>query len=149
MIEMWFDGCTEPKNPGGHSAYGVVIKNGDETLLRESGYCGYGANSSNNVAEYSGFIAGLNFLLEKGLNKERILIRGDSNLVIQQQFGTWKIKKGIYLPLAYKAKKLIKKFRMIAGEWIPREENGICDCLSKQILYDKGIKFMIQPEGKG
>ena len=35
MIEMWFDGCCEPKNPGGYSSHGVVIINGVETLLRQ------------------------------------------------------------------------------------------------------------------
>ena len=51
-----------------------------------------------------------------------------------------------YVPLAYKAKKLVKKFKNIASEWIPREENSICDCLSKEILFNMGIKFMIQSQ---
>lgn len=144
-LKLWFDGCCEPVNPGGHSSFGIVIMNGETALLRESGYCGHGPGSSNNVAEYSGFVRGLEFLIENKLTKYEIHVRGDSNLVIQQMFGTWRIKKGLYVPFAHKAKKLLKKFKNIYGEWIPREENGICDCLSKQVLIDKNIKFRIQP----
>ena len=144
MIEMWFDGACEPMNPGGHSSYGVVIIEGKETLLRESGYFCYGKYSSNNVAEYMGFNRGLSFLIERGRNDQIIHVMGDSNLVIQQQFGKWKIKKGIYVQHALEAKNLMKKFKHISGEWIPRDENSVCDDLSKSILYDRGIRFRIK-----
>ncbi len=144
-IEFWFDGCCEPKNPGGHSSYGIVVKKENLIILEESGYCGYGVNSSNNVAEYSGFNRILEYLIENKLNKEIIFGYGDSKLVIKQQFGTWQIKQGIYVPFALKAKKLMKKFKNIYLEWIPREENDICDKLSKNELLKRNVKFRIQP----
>ena len=49
-----------------------------------------------------------------------ITIRGDSLLAIQQMFGAWKINKGIYAPLAYKARGLRTQFTNMRGEWIER-----------------------------
>ena len=151
MIEFWWDGCCEPVNPGGHAAYGTHIERDGEVLLSESGYCGHGPEMSNNVAEYSGFIRALEFLLEKGLQKEKIHGRGDSNLVVRQQFPDengvyWRMRGGMYIPYAKKAKQLVPKFRRLTAEWIPRDQNDKADELSKQVLKNKRVEFRIQPE---
>ena len=145
MIQCWFDGVCEPKNPGGHGAYGIYIQS-KHISHTEGVYVGHGKAISNNVAEYSGFIEILTRLKDNFLTKENIVIRGDSNLVIQQMSGNWRMKKGIYLPYALKARKLFKKFKNTTLEWIPREENAICDKLAKDVLRNKNIKFHIQPE---
>uniref|UniRef100_A0A6M3KR87 Putative reverse transcriptase-like protein n=1 Tax=viral metagenome TaxID=1070528 RepID=A0A6M3KR87_9ZZZZ len=147
MINAWFDGVCEPKNPGGHGAYGIYIAAFDNVPVCSRGkYVGYGANISNNVAEYTGFIDILETLA--AYNKKNIHIRGDSNLVIQQMSGNWRIKQGLYVPYALKAQKLLSKFRKVTLEWIPREENEICDKLAKDVLRNKNIVFRIQPEGQ-
>ena len=150
MIEMWFDGCCEPTNPGGHASSGTHIRRGEEVLFNDSFYLGSGSRMSNNVAEYTAFIRGLEFLIRNGLAGERIHVRGDSNLVIRQQFpdldgSYWKMRGGLYIPYAVKAKKLLKQFTNITANWIPRDENDICDSLSKSPLLEKKIKFRIQP----
>lgn len=146
MIKFWWDGVCEPINPGGHCAYGTYIQQNGKVLLSESGYIGRNKNTSNNVAEYAGFIRALEFLKEKGLNKQPIYARGDSNLVVQQVQYKWRIRSGHYVPYAMKARALISDFPNIRVEWIPREENGKADVLSKQVLKNMGVRFRIQPE---
>lgn len=146
-IEAWFDGCCEPRNPGGHAGYGAVVMRGQDRLWEFSGYIPASPTTSNNVGEYSAFIAILEWLKSQDLNRQPIIIRGDSNLVIQQMFGYWRIKKGFYVPFAQKAKRLLKEFPNAIGEWIPREKNGLADELSKRELVSRGVEFKIQPEG--
>ena len=65
---------------------------------------------SNNVAEYAGFIAVLEWFIEQELCDAEIVVKGDSLLAIQQMFGSWKIKNGLYAPLAEKARELLSQF---------------------------------------
>ena len=157
MIKVYFDGCCEPVNPGGTAAYGVAIYNDFQRIWEESRVfvpkAGRERETSNNVAEYSGFIAALDWLLKEKLENESIQVYGDSMLVLCQMlmddptYGIrWKIKKGLYKPLAHKALRLLKKFPNIRGQWIPREENSIADELSKAELIKRGVQFKIQPE---
>lgn len=149
MIKAWFDGCCEPVNPGGVASFGAIIFNEEQKIWECSQIFypqkGKEKETSNNVAEYSGFLAILEYLLKNNLEKEKIQIYGDSNLVIQQMFGTWKMRQGFYIPIALKAQKLLKKFKNIKGSWIPREQNGLADELSKAELIKAGIEFRIQP----
>lgn len=155
LIRCFFDGCCEPINPGGTASYGVVIVKesglASFSVLREASEIFYPQKgrekqTSNNLAEYSGFRHILQWLIEQGLNGHCIEIRGDSNLVIQQMFGSWRIKQGFYVPIALECHELLKKFPNIRGKWIPREENSLADKLSKAELLKAGVKFRIQPE---
>lgn len=147
MIEAYFDGCCEPTNPGGTAAYGIVILRDGTEVHQASRKFPAGPRTSNNVAEYSGFIAVLEWLIINDLERQPVVVRGDSNLVIQQMFGDWQIREGLYVPLAKRARKLVSRFPMIRGEWVPREQNHLADRLSKQVLIDAGVRFRIQPEG--
>lgn len=157
-IKAYFDGCCEPINPGGTAAYGVVIYRNEKRMFEESKIFipqkGHERETSNNVAEYHGFLRILNYLLEKKLQNEHITIYGDSMLVLCQMLMNdptwnvrWKIKKGFYVPIALEAKKLLTKFTNISGQWIHREENSLADELSKRELIRAGIQFRIQPAG--
>jgi ribonuclease HI len=143
VIEAWFDGVCEPRNPGGHAAWGAVVVVDDEVVFREGGYCGIGPTMSNNVAEYSAFIAAATECLKyPGV----VTIRGDSKLVVEQLNGRWAVRGGHYVPFHEKAKKLWAQLRNRSQlMWIPRDQNDICDVLSKKVLLDMGIKFKIQP----
>ena len=86
----WFDGACGPVNPGGTATFGVVIKNSDGiVLLKEHGYVGHGSGMSNNVAEYAGVLHVLKYLAPR--LPGRVTIHGDSNLVINQLNGRWRI----------------------------------------------------------
>jgi ribonuclease HI len=131
----WFDGACEPLNPGGTASFGVVIKGEDGTvLLRDQGVVGKGKAMSNNVAEYGGVLHVLKRLSSRPPG--RVTIHGDSNLVINQLNGRWRIKKGLYLPVATGTKQLLAYLRGLGWQinfcWIPREQNEECDALSKK-----------------
>jgi ribonuclease HI len=144
----------EPINPGGTAAFGAVILRDGIRVWEASKIfrpqLGCEKMVSNNLAEYSGFEAILLYLLKEGLNKEAIIVRGDSRLVICQNFVTcgyrskWKMHGGFYLPIALQCKELLKQFPNIAGEWIPREQNFLADELSKRELINARIEFRIQ-----
>ena len=98
------------------------------------------------MAEYAGLIAVLEWFEDQGLFNAEICIGGDSQLVINQMFGTWKIKTGIYAPVACKARELVAQFTNMRGEWVRREQNEIADRLSKEALRTAGVKLRLQPE---
>lgn len=132
MITAYFDGACWP-NPGGTASAGVFISalldNGKSVLLEDGYEIGTGKAMSSNVAEYAALIRILEFLVTDYSNA-RILIRGDSVMVIKQMQGLWKVKHGLYVDLANKAKALIKKFTDISFKWIPRDKNERCDTLA-------------------
>jgi ribonuclease HI len=144
MIEAWFDACTEPINPGGHAAYGVLIKVDGVTVLSEGKYIGHGPHISNNLGEYMGM---LRILQELPKYPGPAIIRGDSKLVIMQLNKQWKVNGGRYFPVYQECVPLFEAERQrIRTIWIPREQNAECDRLSKKVLLDMGIQFKLQPE---
>lgn len=155
-IECYFDGCCEPVNPGGTAAFGAVIIRDGERIWEWSEVFrprrGHERETSNNVAEYLGFIAILKYLELMKWNEKVVCISGDSRLVIYQMFGPpgggkfWRIKQGLYVPHAHRARKMLKKFPNVIGRWIPRDENDLADELSKRELKKAGVEFKLQPE---
>jgi ribonuclease HI len=129
MIQVHFDGACEP-NPAGVAAYGVIIRRDGVEIWRtaERVEC---TQTSSNVAEYAGFVAALRYLIDAGLKGEPIEMRGDSQLVIRQMFGTWQINNGAYADLAREAKTMLRQFQNITGSWIPRDRNNEADALSR------------------
>lgn len=166
MIEAWFDGCCEPVNPGGSAAYGALIKINGVTVFSEGVHVCTGKEASNNVAEYSGMLSVLRWIERNVDEASKITIRGDSKLVINQLGGKWgtncancgkKLQKcfcgnktpGLYYPIYEQCKALyavVIRRHKITLEWIPREQNEICDVLSKGVLKERGVEFKIQPE---
>lgn len=158
-ITAYFDGCCEPINPGGTASYGALVLIDNQRVWQASQIVspeeGREKETSNNVAEYAGLISLLEYLLSRNLQNEPIQVYGDSRLVIYQMFGDpklngkrWKIKRGYYTPLAYRALELLKRFSSLKGDWIPREENALADELSKAELLKAGISLKIQPGGQ-
>lgn len=141
MIEIWFDGACEPKNPGGHIGFGAVIRDDKDNLDHViAGYMGMSEENSNNVAEYQALIAALKWLRAENLHREEIICYGDSQLVINQMFGSWGVKQGLYVPYAHSCARILQPdFPRISGKWIPREQNIEADDLSKLELKKRGI----------
>ncbi len=146
MIEVWFDGCCEPVNPRGHGGYGAAIYIDGKLAHEISGYIPAGPQTSNNVAEYSAFLAALEWLAENGYREQRILFRGDSKLVIYQMFSFWQMHRGFYIETALKAQARLKEFPRASGRWVPRDRNQRADRLSKAELRRRGIRFRLQPD---
>jgi ribonuclease HI len=113
-----------------------MIKDQDgTTLVWEHGLVGKGSSMSNNVAEYAGVLQVLKYLAPRPPGQ--VTIHGDSNQVINQLNGKWRIKKGLYLSTAIETKELLSYLRgfgwQVNFRWIPRTQNEECDALSKKI----------------
>lgn len=117
-------------NPG-PAAYGAVLKNADsgQVLATKAEKIGV---ATNNVAEYSGLIAGLELANEFAPEAE-LEVRMDSKLVIEQMAGRWKIKHPDMKPLALKAQRELAG-RPVVWTWIPREQNKAADSLVNAAL---------------
>lgn len=144
----YFDGCCEPVNPGGTAGYGGVIYQGEERVHQTSGMIPPGPETSNNVAEYCALDSILGWFIENGKTEAPIIVLGDSNLVIQQCFGTWKIrtKEAPYAKHALMVMEKMQRFKNLRGTWISRTRNGEADDLSKAHLRANKVEFRIQPE---
>jgi probable phosphoglycerate mutase len=116
-------------NPG-PAAYGAVLKDADtgEVIAEDASTIGI---ASNNVAEYSGLIAGLRLAEEYAPGAE-IEVRMDSRLVVEQMSGRWKIKHASMKPLALEANRLAPFGTTYT--WWPREQNKHADRLANEAL---------------
>lgn len=121
MYTLYFDGCSKG-NPG-PSGSGALIKNENDIW---SGF-EYVGNTTNNVAEYKGLILGLKQL--KFLNITKVIVKGDSMLVINHMTGKYKVNAPHLIPLYNEAKELIKDID-VTFLYIPRLQNKEADYLS-------------------
>ncbi len=116
-------------NPG-PASYGAVLKDAltGEVIAEDGTVLGV---ATNNVAEYSGLIAGLRLAAEFAPEAE-IEVRMDSKLVIEQMSGNWKIKHPDMRPLAAEAARLAPPGTRYT--WVPREQNKHADRLGNEAL---------------
>jgi ribonuclease HI len=124
-IRAYFDGGVFPKNPGGFMAYAVIIWKDDYILHRYSKLYQPNPTNSNNLSEYLSFRHILQYLINNHLQDEPIIIYGDSQLVIEQMWGSWKIGEGSYIREALHCKSLLPRFSKISGKWISSDRNKI------------------------
>jgi ribonuclease H / adenosylcobalamin/alpha-ribazole phosphatase len=116
-------------NPG-PAAYGALLKDADtgEVIAEDGTTLG---TATNNVAEYSGLIAGLQLAQEFAPDAD-IEVRMDSKLVVEQMSGRWKIKHPDMRPLAMEANRLAPFGTTYT--WVPREQNKHADRLANEAL---------------
>ena len=119
-------------NPG-QAAYGALLKDAvtGELIAERGEKIGI---ATNNVAEYSGLIAGLELAAEHAPEAD-IEVRMDSKLVVEQMSGNWKIKHPDMKPLALRANRLAPFGTTFT--WIPRAENSHADRLVNEALDGK------------
>jgi ribonuclease HI len=129
MITVYFDGLCYPKNPGGVAAYGYLVSRDGEIVHRGFGAVGEGRGMTNNVAEYEALLASAQWLIDEGID-EKILIKGDSELVIKQMNGQYKVSSATSKKYVPEIKKLLEG-RDVSFSWVPREENEEADRLSR------------------
>jgi len=91
-------------------------------------------HATNNVAEYTGLIIGLEEALRRGVDE--LDVRMDSLLVVQQMKGLWKIKHPGLKPLALRAGELLARFPRRTIEHVPRELNGLADAQVNRAIDD-------------
>ncbi len=88
--------------------------------------------ATNNEAEYRALIAGLQAALAAGVT--RLLVRLDSELLVQQMTGGYRVKAPGLKPLHKEAVALVGRFASVAFEQVPRERNTIADELANAAL---------------
>jgi len=117
-------------NPG-PAGYGALVRDpATGQVLAERGETI--GRATNNVAEYSGLIAGLEAVAD--YEPASVEVRMDSKLVVEQMSGRWKIKHADLQPLALKARALAQRLPRVTYTWIPREQNSAADRLANQAL---------------
>ena len=121
-------------NPG-PSSYGALVRDADtgRIIAQRGETIGIGTN---NVAEYTGLIAGLEMAREYAPDATEVEVRMDSKLVIEQMAGRWKIKHASMKPLAVEAQRLLPPGG-VTWTWVPREQNSAADALANAALDDE------------
>jgi ribonuclease HI len=124
MILAYIDGGAR-RNPG-PAGYGVHIEDGNGNVLAElHGALGI---ATNNVAEYNGLLAALHWAIEHG--HREVHIRADSELLVKQMRGEYKVKHPGLQPLFVKARMLVMQLDRVKFEHVRREFNKKADALS-------------------
>ena len=119
-------------NPG-PAGLGVAIVDGDGTPLKEFGE--YIGETTNNVAEYSALIRALEELIKLGVAPEvPIEIRMDSELVVRQMQGIYKIKEPTLKQKSLRAKELLQKLSTVSFVHVRREQNKRADELVNEAI---------------
>ncbi|HEX5892798.1 MAG TPA: ribonuclease HI [Nitrososphaeraceae archaeon] len=136
-----FDGMCQPVNPGGIACYGFIIqkKNNKFNKIYEGAgiaFEPFSKESSNNVAEYVGLIKALEWLFNNRYNKSIIFIQGDSQLIINQLCGKYRVRSEKLMFYYERTKTLIKNFENLQIEWIARDKNKEADDLANKAYID-------------
>lgn len=125
----WIDGAARG-NPG-DAGFGVHLEIGDttETLT------GYLGETTNNVAEYAGLLAALGFALRLGL--EELTIYSDSQLLVRQMEGRYRVKAPHLKPLFLKATELRRRLTRVHIRHVGREDNSMADGLANLAIDER------------
>lgn len=124
MIRAYTDGGSRG-NPG-PAGYGVRIETEDGSLVTE--LRGALESATNNVAEYRGLIAALTWALDHG--ESQVLIRSDSELLVKQMRGEYRVKHPGLQPLYTEARELVARLTRVGFEHVRRELNKEADRLA-------------------
>ena len=116
-------------NPG-PAAFGYVLETEDGTVLDARGEA-IGV-ATNNVAEYRALIAGLEAALERGVKELEVV--SDSELVVKQMRGEYKVKNAALRELSQEAARLARKLDHVVYTAVRREHNELADRLVNEAL---------------
>ncbi|HVA29651.1 MAG TPA: ribonuclease HI family protein [Gaiellaceae bacterium] len=116
-------------NPG-PAAYGYVLETDDGTVLAAHGEK-IGV-ATNNVAEYSALIAGLDRALELGVAEVEVV--SDSELMVKQMRGEYRVRNEALRELSLEASRLARRFANVSYSAVRREHNTLADQLVNDAL---------------
>lgn len=132
--KLYTDGGS--RNNPGDSACAFVICDLDDNVVEKSGY--YMGIATNNQAEYLGMIKGLERCRDLGIDK--VNLHSDSQLVVNQMNGFYKVKNQELAPLHQQLKELADSFEKVTFHYIPRALNAEADREVNRILDDQEQK---------
>ena len=122
-IIAWVDGASRG-NPG-PAGYGVFMKTENGDIIEIAGYLG---KTTNNVAEYSGLLEALEVAKNEGASDVEII--SDSELLVKQMLGTYRVKHPNLIPLFERARSIARQFRRFSIRHTLRAGNKDADRLA-------------------
>lgn len=117
-------------NPGPAGAGVVIVDAEDGTPVHEAGY--FLGRATNNVAEYEGLVRALE--LASAIGADRLTLHSDSQLLVRQINGEYRVKSSDLRPLFERAQSLLRRFRHWTVEHVGRERNVRADELANRAM---------------
>jgi ribonuclease HI len=130
-LTVFSDGAARG-NPGPAGAGAVILDKDGRVVERLGKFLG---RQTNNVAEYEGLLLGLRRALELGARE--IDVRADSQLLIRQLEGSYRVKNAGLAPLFNEAQRLLRQFDKVSLQHVPREENALADEMSNRAIDER------------
>lgn len=125
---LYADGAARG-NPGPAGAGAALLDDDGEVIAELTKYLG---TATNNVAEYTALIIGLEEAKRRGIDE--IEVRMDSQLVVRQMSGIYRVRHPNMVPLARRARELYESFRRRSITHVRREQNTAADLLSNRAI---------------
>lgn len=116
-------------NPG-PAASGAVLLTPDGSVIREIGE--YLGRATNNVAEWTALALGLQAALDEGVRN--LAVRLDSELVVKQLSGEYRVKHPDLQPIYQRVRGLIRQFEHVDVRHVRRKENALADAVVNRVL---------------
>ena len=139
LLQIHIDGGSRG-NPG-PAGFGVYVQ--DASGAEVASLYGFLGVATNNVAEYQGLIHGLRFALARGARQVHVF--SDSELVVKQIGGKYKVKHPGMIPLHREASDLLRRFEKWSVAHVPREQNRDADRLANRALDEQASREIIVP----
>jgi ribonuclease HI len=135
LLQIHIDGASRG-NPG-EAGYGVFVTDADGGEV--ASLYGYLGRATNNVAEYQALLQALRFAEQRGAKRLRVF--SDSELVVRQVNGQYKVKHPDMLALHGEARALLQRFKDVQVAHVRREQNRDADRLANTALDLKSSKL--------
>ena len=135
VLHLHIDGASRG-NPG-EAGFGVHVTTPEGAEL--AGLYGYLGLASNNVAEYQALLHGLRWALSRGAKGVHVF--SDSELVVRQMSGAYRVKHPAMVPLHREARALALRFEEFRLAHVRREQNKEADRLANQALDEKASRL--------
>ena len=119
-------------NPG-HAGAGIVLQTDGNLTHRIGEYLG---QATNNVAEYRALLLGMQKAAELGIRD--LQVRSDSELIVKQLNGQYKVKSPQLQDLYFAVIKAVSSFKKVSFKHVPREENREADRMANLAIDAKG-----------
>jgi ribonuclease HI len=129
-------------NPGPAALGAVLLDDAGGVLCEVGEYLG---TTTNNVAEWRALLAGLGAALELGVDD--LEVKMDSELVVRQVNGVYRVKHPDLIPLYERARSLIRRFTRVDVRHVPRAQNKLADALVNGVLDSRKREASSGTEG--
>jgi len=144
MYMIHGDASCEPFHPDGILAWAFIVKLKGKIVHQDVHISGWGKGCTVNIGEYQAVLGALMWLCSLPLSERKpAVIHSDSQLIVNQCKGIYGCKADNLIPLLDLVKRAKKRYRKtIFFKWIPREQNGEADALSRSLYTEEALAVM-------